>query len=90
MPDGVTPGDVYPVTAFVCPSEPNNQGKWTTTVTPPTPNSWPSNYGVNLGTWLVWSCDPTGEDHLERAPFVVNLRPTGTRQFTDGKSQQKR
>jgi len=82
MPDG-TPVMFQQVTTFVCPTEPNNQGKYTTTVTPPTPNSWPSNYCVNLGTWLVF--DPTGKTQ-SLGSFVVNT-PMGPRVFTDGLSK---
>ena len=44
------------IPTYVCPSEVNNQGKYTASTG--LPNSWPTNYGVNLGVWLVY--DPTG------------------------------
>ncbi len=81
MPDG-TPVMFQQVTTFVCPTEPNNQGKYNAGP-PVTPNSWPSNYGVNLGTWLVF--DPTGKTQ-SFGSFVVNT-PFGPRVFTDGLSK---
>jgi prepilin-type N-terminal cleavage/methylation domain-containing protein/prepilin-type processing-associated H-X9-DG protein len=74
-----------PIPVYICPSEVNNQGKYTAAVAPsttPTPNSWPTNYGVNLGTWLVY--DPTGQTQSQGA-FTVNGQ-YGPRAFTDGLS----
>jgi len=48
-----------------------------------TENSWPTNYGVNLGTWLVF--DPTGKT-TTAGSFTVNT-PFSTRVFTDGLSK---
>jgi prepilin-type processing-associated H-X9-DG protein len=70
-----------PISVYICPSELNNQGKYN--AGPPiTPNSWPTNYGVNLGTWLVY--DPTGATASQGA-FTVNGQ-YGPRVFTDGLS----
>jgi prepilin-type N-terminal cleavage/methylation domain-containing protein len=80
MPDG-TPVMFQQISTYICPSEPNNQGKYSGT--PPAPNSWPSSYGLNLGTWLVF--DPTGKTN-STGSFVVNT-PFNPRVFSDGLSK---
>jgi len=74
-----------PIPVYICPSEPNNQGKYNAPTPPsttPTPNSWPTNYAVNHGPWLVY--DPTGATQSQGA-FTVNGQ-YGPRVFTDGLS----
>ena len=68
------------IPTYICPSEVNNQGKYTASTG--LPNSWPTNYGVNLGVWLVY--DPTGRSQSVGA-FSVNGN-YGPRVFTDGLS----
>ena len=62
-----------PIPTYICPSEQNNQGKYNAGP-PVTPNSWPTNYGVNLGTWLVY--DPTGTTRRKvRSRSTANMAP---------------
>ncbi len=68
------------IPTYICPSEVNNQGKYTASTG--LPNSWPTNYGVNLGVWLTY--DPTGRTQSVGA-FSVNGN-YGPRVFTDGLS----
>ncbi|HEX4146714.1 MAG TPA: DUF1559 domain-containing protein [Pirellulales bacterium] len=70
-----------PIPVYICPTEPNNQGKYNAGP-PVTPNSWPTNYAVNHGPWLIY--DPTGATQSPGA-FSVNGQ-YGPRVFTDGLS----
>ena len=79
MPDG-TPVMSIKIASFICPSEINDMMKLNADGTP---NSFPGNYAVNLGTWLIF--DPT----LATVPpgaFYPNsrLKPA---HFTDGLSK---
>ena len=78
MPDG-TPVMSVRVGAFVCPSEINDMNKFNTNGTL---NSFPANYGVNLGPWLVF--DPT-LSVVPQGSFYPNSR-LGPKSFTDGLS----
>jgi len=65
------------VAMFMCPSEVNDRAKTTATLT-----YYPSNYGVNFGTWFAWSPATGGTGD---GAFGVNsrFRPAD---FTDGMS----
>ncbi|HTU26040.1 MAG TPA: DUF1559 domain-containing protein, partial [Pirellulales bacterium] len=76
LPDG-TPLMFAQIPSFVCPSEINNQGKYNSDGSK---NSWPTNYAVNHGPWLVY--DPTGAQNSQGS-FNVNGN-YGPRVFTDG------
>lgn len=67
------------IPTYICPSEINNQGKYNSDGSK---NSWPTNYGVNHGTWLIY--DPTGKTQ-SNGSFAVNGN-YGPRAFTDGLS----
>ncbi len=79
LPNG-TPIQSIRIGTFICPSEPNDMMKYSSTGTP---NAWPMSYGVNLGPWLVF--DPTRKITPPGA-FYPNsrLRPA---HFTDGLSK---
>ena len=78
MVNGV-PLSAYRVPTFVCPSEPNATVKLTSSGLP---DAYPVNYGVNLGTWLVFDAD---KKKIPPGAFYPNsaLAP---KNFTDGLS----
>ena len=73
------PLSAYRVATFVCPSEPNAMTKLNSDNTP---DAYPVNYGVNLGTWMVFN------PNLKSIPsgsFYPNSA-LGPKNFTDGLS----
>jgi prepilin-type N-terminal cleavage/methylation domain-containing protein len=42
------------INTFICPSEVNDTLRMNTANTPATPDSYPINYGINLGVWLCY------------------------------------
>jgi len=72
---------------YVCPSEVNDKMKEATSTTGPSSiNRWPTTYGVNVGTWMVW--DPnTGQGGDGALPFTNNPNSgTSHGSYTDGLS----
>jgi prepilin-type N-terminal cleavage/methylation domain-containing protein len=69
----------YRIPTYVCPSEPNAIMKLTAGGLP---DAYPVNYGVNLGTWLVFDPD---QKKIPGGAFFPNSA-LGPKNFTDGLS----
>ena len=68
---------------FICPSEVNATTRMNTANTPATPDSYPINYGINMGVWLCY--DPTVNGG-GAGSFYCNSQLTPA-SFTDGLSK---
>jgi prepilin-type N-terminal cleavage/methylation domain-containing protein/prepilin-type processing-associated H-X9-DG protein len=73
------PFSAYRIPTFVCPSEPNAMTKVDDSGNP---NAYPVNYGVNLGTWLIFN--PNFKT-IPSGAFYPNST-LGPKNFTDGLS----
>lgn len=71
------------IAVFVCPSEVKDEMKPATSATGPgSINRWPTTYGANVGTWMVW--DPnTGQGGDGACPYSTQVKAGG---FVDGMS----
>lgn len=67
----------------MCPSDANDMGQPATSTTGPNSiNRWPTSYGVNVGTWMVWN-PITGQGGDGALPFNNKVHPGC---FIDGMS----
>ena len=79
LPDGGELVQTIRIATYICPSEQNDTMK----LEDGQPDSYPHNYGMNLGPWLVY--DPAGNSGGPGSFFPnARLRPP---QFTDGLSK---